>query len=220
MTGQHDPEDHHHAHDPSMVGTAVLTVSSSRTLETDAGGDAVVEALQGAGHEIVVRDLVGDDEASLRANVEAFRAREGVEAIVTTGGTGITADDVTVEALRPLFDREIPGFGERFRQRSVAEVGPHAMLSRATAGICGDVVVFCLPGSENAARFGTRELVVPVLEHAVGLLQGDSHDHGHQDGHEHGHQDGHDHGHGNGHENVHKDGRSHDQAADRKGDEQ
>lgn len=170
--------DDHHSHDVSTVGTAVLTVSSTRTLETDSGGDAVATVLEKAGHTVVARDLVTDDEQAIRARVEEFAAREGVSAVVTTGGTGLTPDDVTVEAVRALFDREIPGFGERFRARSVEDIGPRAMLSRATAGVSDGVVIFSLPGSEGGARFGTSELIAPVLGHAVGLL-GDEHSHSH-----------------------------------------
>lgn len=162
----------HHNHDKQHVGVAVLTISSTRTVDSDDSGDAVVDALKADGHTILARDLVADENRAIRASIEEFTARDNVDAIVTTGGTGLTPDDVTVDALSPLFDRDIPGFGEQFRARSVAEVGPHAMLSRATAGVIDGVVVFCIPGSENAARFGTTELVIPVLGHAVGLLTG------------------------------------------------
>jgi len=91
--------------------------------------------------------------------------------VVTTGGTGLTADDVTVEALDPLFDREIPGFGELFRFLSYDEVGPMAMASRATAGVIADRIVFCLPGSENAARTGSERLVAPAADHLLGLVR-------------------------------------------------
>ncbi|MEF8812866.1 MAG: MogA/MoaB family molybdenum cofactor biosynthesis protein [Halovenus sp.] len=178
--------DDHHSHDVSTVGTAVLTVSSTRTLETDAGGDAVVAALEAAGHTVVARDLVTDDEQAIRARVEQFVSREDVSAVVTTGGTGLTPDDVTVEAVRALFDRGMPGFGERFRARSVDDVGPRAMLSRATAGVSDGVVIFSLPGSEGGARFGTSELIAPVLGHAVGLLGNEhTHSHGHHEGDDH-----------------------------------
>ncbi len=175
--------DDHHAHDADAVAFGVLTVSSSRTLETDASGDALVDALESAGHTVAVRDLVADHESALRERVEGLRANDDVEAIVTTGGTGVTPDDVTVEALEPLFDRDIPGFGEQFRARSVEEVGPHGMLTRATAGIVADVPVFCLPGSEQAASFGMTELVEPVVGHVIGLVS-DNHDHADHGNHE------------------------------------
>jgi len=186
------PDDHHHHHDADAVAFGVLTVSSSRTLESDASGDALVAAIEDDGHAVAARDLVGDDEAAIRERVKAFLDREDVEAVVTTGGTGVTPDDVTVEALSPLFDREVPGFGEQFRARSVEEVGPHAMISRATAGIVDGVPVFCLPGSQQAAEFGTRELILPVVSHLVGLASGEGsgHDHSHEshDHDDHGHE--------------------------------
>jgi molybdenum cofactor biosynthesis protein B len=167
----------HHAGDVDSVTFGLLTVSSSRTLERDESGDALVEAVEAAGHTIHVRDIVSDDEEVIVNRVEEIVDR-GVDAVVTTGGTGLTADDVTPDAIEPLFDRRIPGFGERFRARSFEEVGPHGMLSRAVAGVVGDTAVFCLPGSDKAARFGVRELVIPVAGHVVGLLR----DSGHRNG--------------------------------------
>ncbi len=180
------PDDHHHHHDADAVSFGVLTVSSSRTLESDASGDALVAAIGDDGHAVAARDLVGDDAAAIRDRVEELLDREDVGAVVTSGGTGVTPDDVTVGAVRPLLDRDLPGFGERFRARSVEEVGPHAIVSRATAGIAEGVPVFCLPGSQQAAEFGTRELVLPVVSHLVGLASGGSggHEHPHDD-HEH-----------------------------------
>ena len=159
----------HHSNDLACVSFGLLTVSSSRTLETDESGDAIVEAIESTGHTVQVRDLVTDDEDGIRGGVRTLLDDE-VDAIVTTGGTGLTPDDVTPDALDPLFDREIPGFGEQFRTRSIEQVGPHGMLTRAKAGVVEDVPVFCLPGSESAARFGVRELVVPVVGHVVGLV--------------------------------------------------
>jgi molybdenum cofactor biosynthesis protein B len=186
------PDDHHHDHDADSVGFGVLTVSSSRTLAADPSGDAIVAAAEEAGHAVPVRDLVADDENRIRERIETLVRDAAVEAVVTSGGTGLTPDDVTVEGVRPLFDREIPGFGEQFRARSVAEVGPHAMISRATAGVAGGVPVFCLPGSQQAAEFGTTELVLPIAGHVVGLAGDGGHDHQHGDDHDHGHD--HDHG--------------------------
>lgn len=172
----HGSDDDHHEHDAAAVSLAVLTISTSRTLESDSSGDAIVEALEDGGHEVVTRDLVTDSEEAIRSRVREFASNEAVGAVVTTGGTGLAPTDVTPEAVRPLFDREMPGFGEVFRTQSVAQAGPHAMLTRATAGIHGTLPIFCLPGSESAARFGTSELVVPVLGHVVGLLDGGTHD--------------------------------------------
>jgi len=169
----HGSSHEHHSDDLACVSFGVLTVSSSRTLGSDESGDAIVEAIESAGHMVQVRDLVTDDEDAIRGGVRTFLDDE-VDAIVTTGGTGLTADDVTPDALEALFDREIPGFGERFRARSIEQVGPHGMLTRAKAGVIEGVPVFCLPGSESAARFGVSELVVPVVGHVVGLLDNGS----------------------------------------------
>ncbi|WP_340100683.1 MogA/MoaB family molybdenum cofactor biosynthesis protein [Salinibaculum salinum] len=188
----HDHEtghDGHHADDRTSVLFGILTVSSSRTLDNDASGDAIVDSVEAADHTVASRDLVADDERAIRDRLTELLGDEAVDAVVTTGGTGLTPDDVTPEAASELFDREIPGFGEQFRAQSVEDVGPHGMLTRATAGIVDGKPVFCLPGSEQAADFGTTELVVPVVGHVVGLAgtEGDNHDdHSEHGGHEHG----------------------------------
>lgn len=171
---------HHHAGDATSVAFGVVTISSSRTLETDESGDAIVDAIDGTAHTVEARDLVVDEESAIRQGVRSLLEREAIDAVITTGGTGLTPDDVTPEAVSGLFDREIPGFGERFRARSVEQVGPHGMLSRATAGIVDGTPVFCLPGSTDAAGFGTTELVAPIVGHVVGLAD-ETHLHG---GHE------------------------------------
>jgi molybdenum cofactor biosynthesis protein B len=161
--------DSHHSHDADSVAFGVLTVSSSRTLETGNSGDALAGGIEAEGHTVAVRDLVPDDVRAIRERVEAVTDRDDVDVVVTTGGTGLTPDDVTPEAVRPLFDRDIPGFGEQFRARSVEDVGQRGMLTRAVAGVVDGVPVFCLPGSEQAAAFGMDELVAPVAGHVVGL---------------------------------------------------
>jgi len=168
----HDDHSHdnHHAHDADGVPIGVVTVSSSRTLDDDPGGDAIEAACADAGHDVVTRTLVGDDAPDI-ADAVADAMDAGADVVVTTGGTGLTDDDVTVEALSALFDREIPGFGELFRYRSYEEVGPMAMASRATAGAVDDRLVFCLPGSENAARLGSEELIAPAVDHLLGLVR-------------------------------------------------
>jgi molybdenum cofactor biosynthesis protein B len=170
---------HHHTHDHGHggtgienIGVGVVTVSSTRTREDDASGDAIVAACKAAGGSIETRDLVPDDRDRLREVVDSLADRPAIDAVVTTGGTGVTPDDVTVDAVRPLFRAELPGFGELFRRYSEAEIGTRVVATRATAGIVGDVPVFCLPGSENAATLGTEEIIVPELAHLVGLAAG------------------------------------------------
>jgi molybdenum cofactor biosynthesis protein B len=168
--GHHSHDDHdHHAHDVESLGAAIITVSSSRTLEDDPAGDAIAAAFEAGGHEVAVRDVVGDDFDALQSTVDRLADRDDVDAVVTTGGTGVTPDDVTIEAVSALFGKQLPGFGELFRRRSESEIGTRVVGTRATAGIVAGVPVFCLPGSENAARLGSEELIVPEAPHLTGL---------------------------------------------------
>jgi molybdenum cofactor biosynthesis protein B len=169
----HGEDSHQHSHlELDTVSFGVVTVSSSRNLENDPGGDRLETLIEADGHEVVVRELVGDDQAAIAATVEALVERDDVDAIVLTGGTGLSPEDVTVEAVRPLFDQEIPGFGELFRYLSYEDIGPRALLSRAFAGSKDGVVIFCLPGSEQGAAFGTEALILPTVAHILGHTQG------------------------------------------------
>lgn len=168
--------DHEHSneipHDHSGEGehsdVAIVTVSTSRSksdgVSGDPSGDAIEELTMEADHSVAARTVVPDDTAEITAAVEAA-INDGVDVVFTTGGTGLTPDDVTVEGVRPLFDRVIPGFGEEFRQRSKREIGLAGLLSRSTAGVVEETLVFVLPGSENAVRLGVGELVLPQLDH-------------------------------------------------------
>jgi molybdopterin adenylyltransferase len=143
----------------------VLTISDTRTPATDTSGDAIVETLTAAGHEVTGRDIVPDDPAAVRAIVGARALAD--EAIITTGGTGITARDSTFEALSSLLDKKLDGFGELFRMLSFEQIGSAAMLSRACAGTVGRCAVFSLPGSEHAVRLAMTKLIVPEIGHVV-----------------------------------------------------
>ncbi|PSP44333.1 molybdenum cofactor biosynthesis protein B [Halobacteriales archaeon QH_10_70_21] len=169
--GGHD-HDHHH-HDVSELGVAVLTVSSSRSLDDDPAGDAIADIVEGAGHEVSIRELVRDDYDGVQDTVDRLVDREDTDCVVTTGGTGVTPDDVTIEAVDPLFDKRLPGFGELFRRLSYDEIGTKVVGTRAVAGVADGVPVFCLPGSENAARLGTGEVVVEEAPHLAGLAARD-----------------------------------------------
>jgi molybdenum cofactor biosynthesis protein B len=169
----HDHDHDHHEHDPESLGVAVVTVSSSRTRENDPAGDTIESTLTGAGHEVVVRDVIRDDYDGVQNTIDAFVGRSDVDAVVTSGGTGVTPDDVTIEAVRPLFDKELPGFGELFRLLSHEEIGTKVVGTRATAGVVDGAVVFCLPGSENATRLGTEEIILEQAPHLAGLAQRD-----------------------------------------------
>jgi molybdenum cofactor biosynthesis protein B len=164
-----DPTDHHHAHDLDTPCAAVVTVSSSRSLSDDPAGDAIVAGLEEAGNKVVSRDLIDDDYDGIQSNLNALVARDDVDVVITTGGTGVTPDDVTIEAAQSLFDKELPGFGELFRLLSYDEIGAKVVATRATAGVVDGVLVFCLPGSENAARLGVEQIIVEEAGHLAGL---------------------------------------------------
>ena len=115
------------------------------------------------------RDVATDEIDAIRSAVESMVEDDAVDLVVTTGGTGLTRDDVTLQALDPLFTRQIPGFGELFRLCSYEDIGPRAILSRASAGLADDVPVFCVPGSKAGATLGLEELILPTAAHAVGL---------------------------------------------------
>ena len=168
--GDHAHEDHdHHHHDADSVAVAVVTVSSSRSLDEDPSGDHVAAAFEEAGHEVATRELVPDEYDSVQGTVDRLARRADTDVVVTTGGTGVTPDDVTPEAVKGLFAKTLPGFGELFRRRSVEEIGTRTIGSRAIAGIVSATPVFCLPGSENAVRLGVDEIVLPEVGHLVGL---------------------------------------------------
>ncbi|WP_276260436.1 MogA/MoaB family molybdenum cofactor biosynthesis protein [Haloglomus litoreum] len=166
----HDHGGHsHHAHDVETISAGVVTVSSTRSVKDDPAGDAIVKAFEDGGHEVEVRELVNDDLDGIQSTVDRLVARDDVNTVVTTGGTGVTPDDVTIDAVRPVLRTELPGFGELFRRLSYEEVGTRVVGTRALAGIARGVPVFCLPGSENAARLGAEEIIVPEAPHLAGL---------------------------------------------------
>lgn len=142
----------------------VLTVSDTRTLETDRGGALIEETLRGAGHRIVERALVPDDVETIRGFVRAAIEARDTDAVLITGGTGLTRRDVTPEAVAPLVTKAIPGFGELFRQLSFAEIGPSTIQSRADAAFCENLLVFLLPGSPSAVRLALERIIVPELD--------------------------------------------------------
>jgi molybdenum cofactor biosynthesis protein B len=173
----HDHAGHdHHASDIETVSAAILTISSSRSLEEDPAGEAIGEAFERADHEVSTRALVTDDHDDVQAAIDELVGREDTDVVVSTGGTGITPDDMTIEAVSPLFTKELPGFGELFRRRSYGEVGARIVATRAIAGVVGETPVFCLPGSENAARLGS-EIATEVCGHLAGLARQDAEQH-------------------------------------------
>jgi molybdenum cofactor biosynthesis protein B len=157
----------HKARGPASVGCFVLTVSDTRTPETDASGRAIRELLAAAGHSISGNAIVRDEPAQVREQVLAQCRDTATQVIITTGGTGITSRDGTYEAVDALLDKRLDGFGELFRALSFQEIGSAAMLSRATAGTVSGKVIFVLPGSENAVRLAMTRLIIPELTHVV-----------------------------------------------------
>jgi molybdenum cofactor biosynthesis protein B len=155
------------------VTCAVLTVSDTRTLETDAGGALAASLLQEAGHPVALRRVVRDEPAEISACLEEALAHPHVQVVVLTGGTGVAPRDRTPEAVEPHLDRVLPGFGELFRQLSYAEIGAAAMLSRALAGIAEGRVVFVLPGSRAALRLAFEKLILPEIGHLAGEARKD-----------------------------------------------
>ena len=146
------------------LNLAVLTVSDSRTEETDKSGLALKERALQAGHQVVDKRIVPDDVYQMRAVVSGWVADPDVHVIVSTGGTGITGRDSTPEAMSPLFDKSIEGFGELYRTISLEEIGTSAIQSRAIAGLANGTLIFCLPGSTGACRTGWDKILGPQLD--------------------------------------------------------
>jgi molybdenum cofactor biosynthesis protein B len=157
----------HKATSPKSVACYVITVSDTRTEDTDTGGRAIVELLTAAGHRIVGRSLVRDDPEQLRDAIGRQLANPDVQVIITTGGTGITSRDCTFEAVNSMLWKRLDGFGELFRMLSYEQIGSGAMLSRALAGIVAGRILVSLPGSEGGVRLALEKLLVPELGHLV-----------------------------------------------------
>jgi molybdenum cofactor biosynthesis protein B len=159
---------HHRKAAPSRVAAVVVTVSDTRTVETDTGGALVAAELEAAGHAVVERRIVKDDPAAIIEALDDALSREGVDAIVFTGGTGVAPRDVTPESVEARLERIVPGFGELFRMLSYDDIGSAALLSRATAGLARGRVVFVIPGSRGAVRLAMQKLIVPEIGHLAG----------------------------------------------------
>lgn len=161
------PHEQHQAQSPRHVRCAVITVSDTRTLATDTGGQTVLDYLTAAGHTVVARDIVPDDPDRLRPLVLSLAGRHDVDAILLTGGTGISRRDQTYETIVALCDKLLPGYGEIFRWLSFQEIGPAAILSRAVGGVIQDTIMLTMPGSPAAVRLAMERIIVPELGHLV-----------------------------------------------------
>lgn len=163
-----NPADQHRRAAPAILGFALITVSDTRTAADDTSGRALADMARAAGHRVEESFLVPDEIPAIRGAVEQALAREGVDVVVLTGGTGLSPRDVTIEAVGPLLERPIEGFGELFRMLSWQQVGSAAMLSRAAAGLAGSRAVFCLPGSPKAVSLAMEKLILPEAGHLLG----------------------------------------------------
>lgn len=164
--GYHEHQQRAHSESPAQIRCGVITVSDTRTPETDTSGAAIRAALTQAGHDVVRYEVVHDEPAQIIDLISAL-ASAGCKLIITNGGTGIARRDSTIEAVEGLLEKRLPGFGELFRMLSYDDIGPGAMLSRAVAGIYRDTLVFCLPGSTAAVRLALEKLIMPELSHLV-----------------------------------------------------
>lgn len=159
----------HHAHDATAVACGVITVSDTRTEENDTSGQRIRQLLSDHGHHAAWYRIVKDEPTGITDLIR--NAPATVPVLICNGGTGITRRDTTYEAIVRLLDKEITGFGELFRMLSFAEIGAAAMLSRATAGVAGEHVLFSLPGSTAAVELAMTKLILPQLRHIAGLLK-------------------------------------------------
>ncbi len=157
----------HRAEAPNRVRCAVVTVSDTRTLATDRGGPLIVERLAAAGHEVVTREIVPDEPATMQSLLTALADRADVDAILMTGGTGIGSRDQTFETVWGLLDKILPGYGELFRMLSFEQIGPAAMLSRAIGGLMRGKILLTMPGSPAAVQLAMDKLIVPEIGHLV-----------------------------------------------------
>ncbi len=164
--GYQEHKQHADAAIKAAIRCGIITISDTRTPETDSSGAAIREMLLQSGHDVVKYAVVKDEAAQIAALVREIAAA-GCQVIITNGGTGIARRDSTFEAIDGLLQKRLPGFGELFRMLSYQDIGPAAMLSRATAGVYEQSLVFCLPGSTAAVRLAMERLIVPELTHLV-----------------------------------------------------
>jgi molybdenum cofactor biosynthesis protein B len=162
-----------HKHEaPRKATIAILTLSTTRTIKEDASGQWIKDTASGIGHEVVYHRVIPDDAATITMTVREITENLEPQVLLTTGGTGITPQDVTIEAVSPMFTKALSAFGPLFAQLSMQEIGSAAIMSRATAGLIGSTVVFCMPGSLNACKLACTRLIFPELGHLVKHLKG------------------------------------------------
>ncbi len=157
----------HRSQAPQSIRCAIITVSDSRTLETDTGGATVADRLDGGGHQIVARHLIPDDPVQMEGLLRELKQRDDVDAVLMTGGTGVSSRDQTYETVCSLLTKPLPGYGELFRSLSYEEIGAAAMLSRAVGGLMGRTVLLTMPGSRAAVCLAMDKVILPELSHLV-----------------------------------------------------
>ncbi len=162
-----DSVSEHRAAAPASLALAVLTISDTRSVETDTSGALILELAEAAGHRVVERVIVPDEPDRMRPLLESWRDRGDLHAALLTGGTGISSRDQTFETVSALLTKPLPGYGELFRMLSFQEIGAAAMLSRAAGGLMGELVVLGMPGSRAAVRLAMEHLILPELPHLV-----------------------------------------------------
>ncbi len=157
----------HREHAHGSVNCAVITVSTTRTKESDDSGRTIINVLETRGNTVLHYRIVRDDILGIKTALEEVMKDQSIQVIILNGGTGISNKDVTIEAVKPFLAKELPGFGELFRYLSYKEIGTAAVLSRAVAGVGSGRIIFCLPGSTNACKLAMERLVLPELGHIV-----------------------------------------------------
>ncbi len=157
----------HRAQSPQQLAIAVVTVSDTRVLETDTGGATVIDYVTNAGHRVVARHIIPDEPDRMTPLLEQFRDAPEIDAVLMTGGTGITRRDQTFETVSKLITKPLPGYGELFRTLSYAQIGAATILSRAVGGLMDRTVVLTMPGSPAAVRLAMEKIIVPELPHLV-----------------------------------------------------
>ncbi len=157
---------------PRSASVGILTVSTTRSIETDESGRWMAQFAADKGHQVVAHEVVTDEADAIRQRLMGIIASSRPQAVVVTGGTGITPQDVTIEAVKPLFKKELTAFGVLFTQLSYEEIDSAALLSRATAGVIGRSLIFCIPGSLNACKLACQKLIFPELGHLVRHVTG------------------------------------------------
>lgn len=157
----------HMKHAVRKVSCAVITVSDTRTPENDTSGQIIIKGLESQGHEVREYHIVPDSVVAIRAAISRLLEDDSIKVVITNGGTGIARRDLTVEAVEPLLEKKMDGFGEIFRLLSYQEIGPAAVLSRAIAGTSSQKIIICLPGSSGAVRLAMDKIILPQIGHMV-----------------------------------------------------